>query len=88
MKVTCLGTGTMGSITRGSQSILVDDDILVDVGSGVVKKIEAMQIYTKKLNYLLITHAHADHFVDIPNLFIGRSVRKENKETWKIPTKP
>lgn len=38
MKVTCLGTGTMGSITRGSQSILVDDDILVDVGSGVVKK--------------------------------------------------
>ena len=84
MKDTCLGTGTMGSITRGSQSILVDDDILVDVGSGVVKKIEAMQIYTKKLNYLLITHAHADHFVDIPNLLIGRSVRKENKETLKI----
>ena len=83
MKITCLGTGTMGSITRGSQSILVDD-ILIDVGFGVVKKIEAMQIYTKKINYLLITHAHADHFVDIPNLLIGRSVRKENKETLKI----
>lgn len=83
MKITCLGTGTMGSITRGSQSILVDD-ILIDAGSGVVKKIEKMGIYTKKLNYLLITHSHADHFVDIPNLLIGRSVRKENKETLKI----
>ena len=75
MKITCLGTGTMGSITRGSQSLLVDD-ILIDIGSGVVKKLENMEIYTKKVKYLLITHAHADHFVDIPNLLIGRSVRK------------
>ncbi len=83
MRITCLGTGTMGSITRGNQSILVDD-ILLDIGSGVVKKIESMKIYTKSINYLIITHSHADHFVDLPNFLIGRNIRKENKNTLKI----
>ena len=82
MKIVCLGTGTMGSITRGNQSIF--DDVLFDIGSGVVKKIEAMKIYTKAVKYLIITHAHADHFVDLPNYLIGRNIRRENKETLNI----
>ena len=76
MKIRCIGTGTMGSVKRGNQSIMVDD-ILLDVGSGVVKKIEQLEIYTKSVNYLLITHVHADHFVDLPNYLIGRSIRGE-----------
>ncbi|MCI9087879.1 MAG: ribonuclease Z [Clostridia bacterium] len=83
MEIRCIGTGTMGSTTRGNQSILVDD-ILFDIGSGVVKKIEAMQIYTKSIKYLVITHVHADHFVDLPNYLIGRSIRKENSQTLPI----
>lgn len=84
MKIRCIGTGTMGSITRGNQSILVDDNILFDIGSGVVKKLESMKVYTKNIKYLVITHVHADHFVDLPNYLIGRSIRKENKETLPI----
>ena len=76
MKIRCIGTGTMGSVKRGNQSIMVSD-ILLDVGSGVVKKIEQLEIYTKSVNYLLITHVHADHFVDLPNYLIGRSIRGE-----------
>ena len=76
MKIRCIGTGTMGSVKRGNQSIMVDDRLL-DVGSGVVKKIEQLEIYTKSVNYLLITHVHADHFVDLPNYLIGRSIRGE-----------
>lgn len=83
MEIRCIGTGTMGSITRGNQSILVDD-ILFDIGSGVVKKLEAMKIYTKSIKYLVITHVHADHFVDLPNYLIGRNIRKENEETLPI----
>lgn len=77
MKIRCIGTGTMGSVKRGNQSIMIDD-ILLDVGSGVVKKIEQLEIYTKSINYLLITHVHADHFVDLPNYLIGRSMRGED----------
>ena len=52
MKIQCIGTGTMGSITRGSQSLVIDD-MLIDVGSGVVKKMESLGIYTKTIKYLL-----------------------------------
>ena len=76
MKVTFIGTGTMGSITRCNTSILVDD-ILFDVGMGTVKQIERLQIYTKNINYIVISHFHADHFLDIPNFLIGRGIRKE-----------
>ena len=79
MKINCIGTGTMGSITRGSQSILLDN-ILIDVGSGVVKKMESMKLYTKNVKYLLLTHVHSDHFVDLPNFLIGRNIRNENNE--------
>lgn len=76
MDVTFVGTGTMGCTTRCNTSILVDD-ILFDIGMGTVKQIERLQIYTKKLNYIVISHFHADHFLDIPNLLIGRAIRKE-----------
>lgn len=83
MKINVIGTGTMGSITRGNQSILVDD-ILFDCGSGVVKKLEQMKLYTKYVNYLVLTHTHSDHFCDIPNYLIGRNIRGENKTTLEI----
>lgn len=84
MKVTFIGTGTMGSTTRGNQSLLVDD-ILFDVGCGTVKKIESLKIYTKDINYLVISHFHADHFFDIPNYLIGRNIRNEHlKRTLPI----
>lgn len=76
MKVTFIGTGTMGCITRCNTSVLVDD-ILFDIGMGTVKQIERLKIYTKSINYLVISHFHADHFLDIPNLLIGIGIRKE-----------
>ncbi len=83
MKINCIGTGTMGSITRGNQSILIEDT-LIDIGSGIVKKLESLQIYSKNVKRILITHVHADHLVDLPNFLIGRNIRNENKECLKI----
>lgn len=78
MKINFIGTGTMGCITRCNTSILIDD-ILFDIGMGTVKQIERLKIYTKNINYLVISHFHADHFLDIPNLLIGRGIRKETE---------
>ncbi len=66
----------MGSITRCNTSMLVDD-ILFDIGMGTVKQIDKLKIYTKAINYLAISHFHADHFLDIPGLLIGRDIRQE-----------
>lgn len=86
MRLTFIGTGTMGSTTRCNTSILIDD-ILFDAGSGTVKQIERLNIYTKAINYVVISHFHADHFLDIPNFLIGRKVRNEleNKITFIGP---
>lgn len=87
MKVIFIGTGTMGCTTRCNTSVLVDD-ILFDIGMGTVKQIERLKIYTKSINHLVISHFHADHFLDIPNFLIGRGIRKEteNKLTIIGPT--
>lgn len=79
MKVTFIGTGTMGCTTRCNTSVLVDD-ILFDIGMGTVKQIERLKIYVKSIRYLVISHFHADHFLDIPNLLIGRGIRKETND--------
>ncbi len=76
MKITFVGTGTMGCTTRCNTSILIDD-ILFDIGMGTVKQIERLKIYMKTVDYLVISHFHADHFLDIPNLLWGRIDRKE-----------
>ena len=83
MKINVIGSGTMGSVTKGNQSILIGD-ILFDVGSGVVKKMEQLGLATKNVNYILITHSHADHFADLPNFLIGRGIREENNKLLYI----
>lgn len=83
MKITFIGTGTMASTTRCNTSILVDD-ILFDIGMGTVKQIERLKIYTKTINYIVISHFHADHFLDIPNFLFGRIIRKEVEKKLTI----
>lgn len=83
MRIKFIGTGTMGSTTRANTSILIDN-ILLDCGMGTVKQMERLGEATKNVKCLLITHFHADHFFDIPNLLIGRRIRKECNEKLYI----
>ena len=84
MKITFIGTGTMGSLTRCNTSVLIDD-ILFDVGMGTMKQIGRLNIDTKAIRYLVISHFHADHFLDIPNLLIGsKEIRKEKEQKLTI----
>lgn len=69
VKVTILGcSGGIGS-NRGEQlrttSILIDDDILIDAGTGVGDlSIEALIA----INHVFITHSHLDHIACLPFL--------------------
>lgn len=76
MKIRFIGTGTMGSTSRGNQSLSIDN-ILFDVGSGTVKRMESQNFYTNEIDCLVISHFHADHFFDLPNYLIGRNIRNE-----------
>lgn len=76
MNITFIGTGMMGSTDKANTSVLVDN-ILFDCGMGTIKQYERLGLKVKDLEYVVISHYHADHFYDIPNLLIGRKIRKE-----------
>jgi ribonuclease BN (tRNA processing enzyme) len=70
MKITVLGTGCIWT-KRACASYLVDDNILVDAGSGTTKQLfktsKNLLHHEKigKLKLILITHFHLDHYFDI-----------------------
>jgi len=52
------------------------DNILFDIGNGVVRQLDISNIDLSSIDYLVITHFHGDHFLDLPNLLLSRSFRK------------
>ncbi len=70
MKITVLGTGCIWT-KRACASYLIDDNILLDVGSGSLKQLfkttKNLLHHEKigKIKLILITHFHLDHYFDI-----------------------
>ena len=79
MKIKMIGTGAIPSKERSS-CILVDNKILVDCGNGIVKTLLEQNVDINKIEILLITHLHGDHFLDIPFLIMQRSVNSLENE--------
>lgn len=72
MKIKMIGTGAI-SVKERSSCTLVDDRILIDCGNGIVKTLIEQNVDIAKIEVLLITHLHGDHFLDIPFLIMQRS---------------
>jgi len=65
MKLTILGcSGGIGS-GRHTTSLLVDDDVLIDAGSGLTT-LDFEQLV--KIDHVFLTHAHLDHVLGLPLL--------------------
>ena len=65
MKLTILGcSGGIGS-GRHTTSFLVDDDVLIDAGSGLTT-LDFEQLV--KIDHVFLTHAHLDHVLGLPLL--------------------
>ena len=93
MKVQFLGTGSISSLSA-SASVIINDEIVIDMGNGVYKRLLNEKIDITKIKYLIITHLHGDHCFDIPFFLLGLSKIKggsrkitviaENKTRRKI----
>lgn len=77
MKIDFIGTGTLGSLERGNSSVLINDEILLDIGSGVLTKLKYLKKEISQIKYIIITHYHADHFLDLAHFLLRRYIRKE-----------
>lgn len=79
MKLKMIGTGAWSVKDRSSCS-LIDDRILIDCGNGILKNLLAQNVDISKIDTLLITHLHGDHFLDIPFLIMQRNfISAENE---------
>jgi ribonuclease BN (tRNA processing enzyme) len=65
MKITILGcSGGIGS-GRHTTSLLVDDDVLIDAGSGITTlSLEQLVL----IDHVFVTHSHLDHVLGLPLL--------------------
>jgi ribonuclease BN (tRNA processing enzyme) len=64
MKVRILGcSGGIGGAHLRTTSMLVDDDILIDAGTGVT---ELTLAEMAKIDHVFITHSHLDHIASLP----------------------
>ncbi len=69
MKVTFAGSGgVIVTKERACPCILIDDDIMIDCGSGSLKNLRQLNVDLGKIKKLLITHMHCDHISDLPPL--------------------
>jgi cAMP phosphodiesterase len=83
MKLRILGCS--GGIGGGRQttSFLLDDDVLIDAGSGVTGlSLEAM----RRIDHIFVTHTHLDHVLGIP--LIVDSVGTERKTPLLVHAMP
>ncbi len=73
MKVRVLGCSGAIGINCRTTSFLLDDDILVDAGTGVGDlTLDEMQ----RIDHVLLTHSHLDHVVSLPLMVDAVSSRR------------
>lgn len=65
MKVQFIGTGSIKSFSN-SASILINDHILFDVPNGNLKAMLRQGVDILKIDTIIISHTHADHYFDVP----------------------
>lgn len=82
MKIKTVGTGSIWTKER-SACTLIDNKILVDCGNGTTKTLMEQDVDIYKIEVVLITHFHMDHFLDLPMFILTRSL-EENHKILKI----
>lgn len=75
MRLTTLGTGTISfSPDRACSGALVDAGevrLLLDCGSGVVRRLAEQELDWWGITHIALTHFHVDHVGDLPTLLFG-----------------
>ena len=83
MKLTILGSGTaIVTARRGSSGYLIkiaDKTLLLDGGSGTLRKIAEASSSFKDIDYAIYTHFHPDHVVDMISLLFALRIPSNYK---------
>lgn len=78
MKIQVIGSGSMWT-KYNSACYLVDDMIMVDFPNGTCKYLYRLNIVPNKINNIILTHFHGDHYFDMPFYLLNKS-KSDNKD--------
>lgn len=82
MKIRVLGCAGAMSAGHKTTSFLLDDDVLIDAGSGVGDLgLEAMA----RIDHILVTHSHLDHVLSIG--LLADTVQRRRAQTGRPPVR-
>lgn len=91
MKITFLGTaglvpgmGLTVTGKRGMLSMMVDDDILLELGDGALRNINAYGVDLNAVKKILISHLHSDHFIGIVHVLFDMMNVRNRMEPLEI----
>lgn len=89
MKVTILGTGTfyVNKLHSGPAYLLEADDkkILIDCGPGTLIRLSEIGLSPFDIDYILITHLHADHTSDLFSLLMNFRLKEFDDPNYRAP---
>lgn len=89
MKITILGTGTFYVNTkRSGPAYLVEADnkkILIDCGPGTLMRLSEIGVKPEDLDYIFISHFHADHTSDLFPLIMNFRLKEFDEKEYKTP---
>ena len=83
MKVVLTGTGSIYS-KRNSASVLIDEKIIVDLPNGMSKQIMKFGYDITKIEAIVLTHFHPDHYWDMPVLWAMLDGKKSRESPLYI----
>lgn len=90
MKIIILGTGTfyVNKVRSGPAYLLEVDNkkILIDCGPGTLIRLSELGIKPDDLDYIFVTHFHADHTSDLFALQMNLRLKEFDGKEYKTPT--
>ena len=72
MELTFLGTGTALSRTRGWSSCIINNSCLFDAPPDVTQSLKRLNISVEEIEFIFITHFHADHYFGLPFILLEK----------------
>ncbi len=89
MRVTILGSGTAipvpGRFPAGALVQSEDNNIMVDIGPGVLRRLAEASVGLEQVHAVLLTHFHTDHTADLPALLFGlRNPRYAGRDPLRV----
>ena len=84
LTLTFLGSGDAFATNRYWNSILVNDNILLDASPIILPHLKRLHKPLQDIDYIFVTHFHGDHLFGLPFLFLEYYLRNHRQNPLKI----